>query len=186
MGFDGYSDSKVGNAQHLGQDGFSMACVRGKADYYVWYEVLPAWEVRVDTATPLVAGDFVDTSVAFENGRLHFVVYVQHWATGVDEKPIDLRIPYKGQGKTAECIYERPTMDDGNYAKLPAGANPEPGCIIQYGPSDFLNLAKPPAKWNIVHLTMVNSLGKVLATSSVKYLSGSNENDITFVRKAAQ
>ncbi len=164
-----------------------MACVNGMPKYSVWYEVLPADAVFFEPSTPLVPGDYVDTSVTFENGSVYFQAYVQHFATGEDEKPIDLHVPYKGHGKTADCIFERPGLNHKTVASLPQMASVDDSCIIQYAPYTYADITHPPAKWNVTHLTMVDAAQAPLVTSSVEFSTFSGEdNEITFVPRNGQ
>jgi len=135
IGIDGFNDSD------LIQTGTEQDYTSGSAQYYAWWEILPAAETEI--ADPVAPGDTMSASIV-DNGNGTWTITLQDVTQGWTFTTVQA---YDGPATSAEWIEEAPTIGNriatlAHYGELPFnpgtvnGGNPdlvtsEGGVMIQ-------------------------------------------------------
>lgn len=128
IGIDGFNDS------NLIQTGTEQDYYNGSAHYYAWWEILPAAETAISTATITVhPGDVMTSNIHLVSGN-SWLITIGDSTTG---QSFSITQTYNGQLSSAEWIEEAPSVG-GHTATLAHYSSPDtfdPGTVNGHNPN---------------------------------------------------
>jgi len=175
---DGYSSVWIGIGGQLDktliQVGTEQDVVSGQATYYVWYELLPSFSVRLNDIAVFPGDTMIASIILLNSDSNSWSLKINDETTGQD---FSKNVVYNSTRSSSEWIVERPTIINQTSVLADFGSVTFTGCHINVsqieGPIKNFEFTKTQmVNSKYAQLTSVSDLAGDGSSFTVSYLAG--------------